>query len=369
MTLLQVEILVIAVLTAVACSLPGVFLVLRRMSLMSDAISHSILLGIVLAFFVVKDISSPLLVLAAAVTGVVTVALVELVARTRLVREDAAIGLVFPLFFSVGVILISRFATNVHLDTDAVLLGELAFAPFDRIVAAGYDLGPKSLWVMGGILVLNVIFVAVFYKELKVSIFDPQLAAASGFSPALLHYALMSLVSLTAVGAFDAVGAILVVALMIVPPATAYLVSDRLSLMLWSSVVVAVTSALVGYAVAHYLDASIAGAMATSAGAIFLVTFACAPKRGLLALARRRLRQRWEFAMTMLAIHLFNHEGLPEAASESAIDRIDRHLRWDPSFARDVVRRAERRGLVQTRERVLTLTDDGRRLARDAIVA
>src|SRR5688572_33445172 len=200
--------------TAAACALPGVFLVLRRMALMSDAISHAILLGIVLAFFVTENIASPLLVLAAAATGVLTVSLVEILNRTRLVKEDAAIGLVFPALFSLGVILISRYAGNVHLDVDAVLLGELAFAPFERVEAFGWDWGPKGLWVMGAILIANLVLVWLFFKELKLATFDPALAAALGLAPAAIHYGLMTSVSITAVGAFDAVGSILVVALM-----------------------------------------------------------------------------------------------------------------------------------------------------------
>ena len=143
------EIQWIAAVTAAACALPGVFLVLRRMALMSDAISHAILLGIVLAFFVTENIASPLLIVAAAATGVLTVSLVEALNRTGLVREDAAIGLVFPALFSIGVVLISRYAGNVHLDVDAVLLGELAFAPFNRFEWNGMDLGPRTLWMMG----------------------------------------------------------------------------------------------------------------------------------------------------------------------------------------------------------------------------
>ena len=133
----QIEILLIAAVVAASCALIGSFLVLRRMSLMSDAISHAILFGIVLVFFVVESTTSPLLILAATLTGLLTVALVEALTRTQLVKEDAAIGLVFPLLFSIGVILISRYAANVHLDVDAVLLGELAFAPFDRLIVAG----------------------------------------------------------------------------------------------------------------------------------------------------------------------------------------------------------------------------------------
>jgi manganese/zinc/iron transport system permease protein len=365
----QLEIQALAAVVAAACALPGVFLVLRRLALISDAISHAILLGIVVAFFAVEDLTSPLLIGGAALTGLLTVVLVELLERTRLVREDAAIGLVFPVLFSIGVILIARFADEVHLDVDAVLLGELAFAPFDRIVLGGWDLGPKGLWVMGGILALNVVLIALFYKELKLVSFDTGLAVALGFSPALVHYGLMSIVSVTAVGAFDAVGSILVVALMIAPPATAYLLTDRLGLMLFLSAATGVASAIAGYWVAHWLDASIAGSMAGAAGALFGVAWLFAPGRGLVALARRRRRQRWDFAQTMLAIHLLNHEGSPEAAEENRVEHLTEHLRWEPDFARRVVRGAERRGLVSPAAGRLALTERGRAAAREAVVS
>jgi manganese/zinc/iron transport system permease protein len=368
MTLPQIEIQLIAAIAAVACALPGVFLVLRRMALMSDAISHSILLGIVLAFFVVQDIASPLLIVAAAATGVLTVTLVELLNRMRLVREDAAIGLVFPALFSIGVILISRYASNVHIDTDAVLLGELAFAPFERFVVFGYDIGPRALYVLGGILLLNLTFIALFYKELKLATFDAGLTAALGFAPVLLHYGLMSLVSITAVGAFDAVGSILVIALMIAPAASAYLLTDRLAHMLALSALIGVVGAISGYWLASALNASIAGSMATMLGVLFGLVFLFAPQRGLLALALRRTRQRWEFAQTMLAIHLFTHEGAPEAAAESQVEHLNEHLRWEPAFASQVVRQAEQRGLVECIEQRLTLTERGREIAQQAIV-
>jgi manganese/zinc/iron transport system permease protein len=365
----QVEIQLIAGVVAVACALPGVFLVLRRMALMSDAISHAILLGIVLAFFVTRDISSPFLVIAATLTGVVTVSLVELLSRTRLVREDAAIGLVFPVLFSIGVILISRFAGNVHLDIDAVLLGELAFAPFTRFVVLGYDLGPRALYVMGGILLLNILFILLFYKELKLATFDTGLAAALGFSPGLIHYGLMTLVSVTAVGAFDAVGSILVVALMIAPPAAAYLLTERLPRMIGLSALIGIVSAIGGYWLARALDASIAGSMASMAGILFALAFLLAPERGLIAIARRRARQRWEFAQTMLAIHLFNHEGLPEAEEECRVEHMHEHMRWQPAFTAHVVRQAARRGIVLRQNGYLLLTEQGRELARQTIIS
>jgi manganese/zinc/iron transport system permease protein len=359
----QLEIQLIVALVAAACALPGVFLVLRRMALLSDAISHSVLLGIVLAFFLVEDLTSPLLIVGAALVGLATVWLVELVRRTGLVREDAAIGLVFPALFSVGVILVSRFADSVHLDTDAVLLGEVAFAPFDRLVVGGWDVGPQAAYVMGALLAVNALAIVLFYKELKLATFDPALAVALGFSPGLVHLGLMTLVSTTSVGAFNVVGAILVVALMIAPPATAYLLTDRLSTLLALSVAVAVAAALAGYWLAHLLDASIAGSIATMAGALFALAFLLAPQRGLVAAARRRARQRWEFPQAMLAIHLLNHQGRPEAAVENRVEHLDDHLRWEPEFAAAVVGRAEGRGLVVRSDGVLELTEHGRRLA------
>jgi manganese/zinc/iron transport system permease protein len=362
---IELEIQLVAVVVAMACSLAGVFLVLRRLALMSDAISHTVLLGIVLVFFITRDISSPLLVFGAALMGVATVGLVELLRRTRRVREDASIGLVFPALFSIAVILISRYAGDVHLDTDAVLLGEIAFAPFTRFEPFGVDLGPRTLWVMGGILVLNILFITMFYKELKLTTFDPGLAAALGFAPTLLQYSFMTLVSITAVGAFDAVGSILVVALMITPPATAYLLSHELRVVIVLSVLIAAASALAGFWTAWVMDASIAGCMATAAGLFFLLAFLLAPDRGVLAVARRKQRQRWEFARAMLAIHLLHHEGTAESAHESNEAHLGEHLRWDREFARRVVREAEELALIEREDDGhLLLTAQGRDVAQ-----
>lgn len=363
----SIEIQIIAVIVAIACALPGVFLVLRRMAMMSDAISHTVLLGIVLGFFALGTLESPLLILAAAAMGVITVSLVELLMRTRLVRQDAAIGLVFPALFSIAVILISRFARGVHLDVDAVLLGELTFAPFDRVDIGSVDL-PRAMVVMGIILVLNVVFISLFYKELKLTTFDAGLAAALGFSPALIHYGLMVVVSITAVGAFDAVGSILVVALMIAPPAAAYLLTDRLSRMLLYSAALGAAGAIGGYWLARSLDANIAGAIASVLGVEFLAVFLLAPERGLIVQAARRGRQRWEFAQTALAIHLLNHENTPEMASECRVDHLQYHLRWEPNFAGTVVEQAERGGLIQRSNGDLRLTSSGRERAKVALV-
>ncbi len=358
----------VAVVTAVAAALPGALLVLRRMAMVSDAISHAILPGIVLAFLVTGNLSSPFLVVAAAAAGLLTVVLIETVSRSGLVGEDAAIGLVFPALFSIGVILVARGAAGVHLDTDAVLLGELALAPFDQLVVGGRSLGPKALWTMGGILLLNLAAVTVAFKELKLSTLDPPLAALLGFSPALLHYGLMALVSVTAVGAFQAVGSILVVALMVAPPAAALLVTERFGSMLAASVGFAVSASLLGAAVAFAGDLSIAGAMATVAGIQFAIVFLLAPDRGILTQVRRRRLQRLEFAGRLLVVHLAHHEHGVEAVEENRLCTLYRHLQWSAPFTERVVRHAVARRLVRPSGELLELTDPGRALAQRLLV-
>lgn len=285
------EIQLIAVLVAVACALPGVFLVIRGMAMMADAITHTILLGIVVAFFITEDLNSPLLILGAAFVGILTVWLTELIHQTKLLDKDASIGIIFPLLFSIAIILITRYAGDVHLDTDSVLLGELAFAPFDRLILFGIDIGPQAMYSMSIILVILLLFIGFFYKELKLTSFDSLLAASLGFSPILLHYALMSLVSVTAVGAFEAVGSILVVAFMVGPPVSAYLLTNRLSYMLGISAALGAFNSLIGFQLSMYFDVSIAGMIAVTTGLTFAVIFVFSPKNGLINEMHRKKRQ------------------------------------------------------------------------------
>ena len=362
------EIQLICAVTAAACALVGVFLVLRRASLLSDAISHAVLPGIALAFFATGSLHSPLLLVAAAGAGLVTVFLIEALERTRLVKTDAAIGLVFPALFSIGVILIAREAGDVHLDADAVLLGDPAFAWIERVEIGGADLGPQALWTMGAVLVACAAFVALFYKELKLTTFDPALAAALGLAPTALHYGLMALVSTVAVGAFDVVGSVLVIALIVAPPAAAWLLTDRLDRMLGIAVGLGVASAVGGYWLARALDASIAGAMATVAGIVFALALALAPGRGLAAQALRRRRQRSQFAERMLLVHLLHHEHGPDADRECRVSHLQDHLRWEADRAALAVRTAERSGAVRRAGDRLALTEPGRDAARAAMV-
>lgn len=292
----DVVVLVTALLVVVPCALLGTFLVLRQTVMVGDAISHAALPGIVLAFFLTGSLGPLAAVAGAAVLGLVTVVLVDALARTGRVRGDAAIGIVFTGLFALGVLLIARYGGNVHLDLEHVLFGEIAFAPLTVLELGGVDLGPRAWWTTGVVAVVVVAAVALLYKELKVTTFDPALAAAVGLSPVVVHQVLMALVSVTVVGAFDAVGAILVVALLAGPPATAYLLTERLPVMLATALAVGAVAAGGGYALAVVTDLSIAGMIAAVCGALFVLALLLGPRHGLLATAvtarrRRRLLQ------------------------------------------------------------------------------
>lgn len=261
----------IAILISISCSLLGVFLVLKSMSMLTDTISHTVLLGIVLSFFVVHDLSSPFLIVGATLVGLFTVYLVELLKNTNLIKEDAAIAVVLSILFSIAVILISKYTANIHLDIDAVLLGELAFAPFYKIEIFGMNI-VKGILTSGIILILNIIFISTFFKELKISTFDKTLASVLGLFPTLVHYLLMTLVSVTAVVSFDAVGATLMISFMIGPAATAYLVAKNLKAMIFYSILVGCLSSIIGFYLARFLDVSISGSIAVVIGLIFFIT-------------------------------------------------------------------------------------------------
>ena len=359
----QIEIQLIASLVAIACAIPGTFLVLRKMAMISDAISHSILPGLVIGFFITQDLNSPLLILLAALTGIITVVLVERIQKTGLVKEDTAIGLVFPALFSIGVILIAKNANDIHLDVDAVLLGELAFAPFDRLIIAGADIGPKSLWVMGTILAITIGLLIAFFKELKISTFDAGLAASLGFSPALIHYGLMTMASITTVGAFDAVGAILVVALMIAPAASAYLLTTDLKKMLGLAIAFGVFSAISGYWLAHWLDASIAGSITTMLGILFLIIYLFAPNKGLIAVMYREKQQRTEVSLLTFLLHLKNHS----EERERHVNHLQEHINWQKVRAKTVLDLALKNNMIVINNKIVSLTQKGDEFTSKAI--
>jgi manganese/zinc/iron transport system permease protein len=357
-------ILLTGVLCASACALLGSFLILRRMAMMSDAISHAILPGLVFGYFVADGPNVITGAVGATGAALLTVLIVQVLERTKKLDISSSIGMAFAAMFAFGTILISRFFSNVHLDTDAILYGNIEFSSFDRFYLADRDLGPSSFWIMGALLLINLTFLLLFYKELKLTTFDPGLAAAIGFTPWIMHYALMTILSITAVGAFSAVGAILVVALIIVPAATAYLLTDRLPVMIVGSVAIGALSATFGYYCALWTDASVSGFIATWTGIFFALALLFSPTQGIVAQWVQRRRHKRRFAVDMLLVHLLHHSGKPEQQAESTLGHIGAALHWTPEQATRTIDRAKDRGFVEQRSGRLMLTSDGQSLAQ-----
>jgi manganese/zinc/iron transport system permease protein len=342
-----------------AAALIGPFLVLRRNSMLSDAISHSIVFGIVTVWLLTGFASGPVQIAGAALTGVLTVFLTEALARSGRVKDDAAIGLVFPALFSAGVLLLNLYARDVHIDAHAVLLGEIGFVWLNTLEVAGYHV-PQSLVWMGTMLAVNAGFVALFWKELKLATFDPVLAHAFGLRPRALFYGLLFLTSCTAVAAFDSVGAILFIAFVIVPPSTAYLLTDRLLTMVLLGVAMSAISSVAGYALAVLWDVSISGMMALMTGCFLAAAFLFGPRYGVIAGLRRRARQALENEARALVVHLMTHEKGAERHEENVAEALRTHLGWTRARSQAVLSRSLGLGLVLRDGNALSLTDLGR---------
>ncbi|MCQ4088550.1 metal ABC transporter permease [Saccharibacillus sp. JS10] len=281
-------IILTAILVASACSILGCFLILRRMALVGDAISHAVLPGIAIAFLMSGTRDSMWMLLGATAFGLLTVFLIQTL-QTSGLQSDASIGIVFTALFAVGVLIISLNAQHIDLDLDCVLFGEIAYVPWDTWTLGGNNMGPRAVWMLGITLAVILLLFGLFYKQFKICAFDPAMAVACGIPVLLFHYLLMGMVSMTAVSSFESVGAILVVGMLIIPAATAYLLTHRLGIMIGLSVAVGIVSAVVGYLISYALDASIAGCIVSVAGILFIFALVLAPKNGLIArLARRR---------------------------------------------------------------------------------
>lgn len=279
----------VVMITAVSCALLGAFLVLKNMAMVADALSHTVLLGIVLGYFIAGDLDSPILFVGAALFGVMTVYAIEYVVNKFAIQSDAATGLVFTLLFAIAIILISRYARNVHLDVDVVLSGEVVFATLNTMEIFGIQV-PIAFARMFAMLVINLAFVAVTYQQLKVSIFDPVYAKSIGVAVGLLNLVLMTLVSITTVVAFDTVGAILVISLMVAPALSAHLLSKRLSIMLLVALSYGAINSVIGYYVAIHFNVSISGTIAFVGFVTFLLTLLFAPN-GLIGKRFKRAKE------------------------------------------------------------------------------
>lgn len=329
-----------------AASLLGTFLVLRKSAMLTDAISHAALLGIVLGFLWVGDLHHPALTIGATLAGLVTVLGTRALEATGRVRTDAAIGLVFPLMFATAVVLAGRYAGDVHLDADAVLVGEIGFAWIDVVPFLGLEM-PAALRTMLVVLVLDAAVVTALWKELKAGAFDPGFAAAIGLAPGGVGTALLAATALTAVAAFDAVGSVLFVAFVVAPPAAGLLLAPRVGSVLAVGVATSVLAAVGGYGAAWAFDLAIAPAMALAAGAVAAVALVLGPRHGLVAGWARARARRLDLDARALLVHLAVHADAEGTARENTRRLVEEHLGWSRGKVARVVRHALDGGFVE----------------------
>jgi manganese/zinc/iron transport system permease protein len=360
-------IIAIASLVAASCALCGSFLVLRRMAMLGDAISHAVLPGIAIAFLFTNSLQSSGMLIGATVMGLVTAFLVQALARGGRVRNDAAIGVTFTTLFAIGVFIVARISLrdpSVDLDTDCVLYGNIDFAVFNTMKIGGFNV-PQAFAQMAGVFALCLLVITLFFKELKLASFDPEMATAAGINATLMHYLLMGLVSITTVGSFEPVGAILVVAMLAVPPATAYLLTDDLKKMLMLSVLIGILSAIGGFYIAQALDASTAGAMTVVAGALFAGAFFFSPSYGVFTRRVERMRLAHTVAREDALQALWR---VRERAGKS-LDALGLAAlsRMEIGVARRAFRDLQRSQLVTAQNGGFVLTDSGRRAAQELV--
>lgn len=260
--------------TAIVCLLPGVILVLRRQSMITDAIAHAVLPGIVIAAMITGSVDSPLLLVGATIAGVIVVAGAQWLRDTGLLAGDSAIGLVFPPLFAIGVILLTANFRSSHLSEQSVLVGDLNLAAFDRLIIGGYDLGPSYMWTLVAVGLTTGVILAILRRPLSAITFDPAFAKVTGVQVALINQVIMLLMSLTVVAAFHVAGSILVVALMIVPPATGLVLSRTVPGVIAVSVIVALVGSQLGFWLAFAINAPTSAMMPLVDGALFLIVFA-----------------------------------------------------------------------------------------------
>jgi manganese/zinc/iron transport system permease protein len=373
-TSLDTWIVITGVLSATACAVVGSFLVLRRMSMMGDAISHAVLPGLAVSFLLTGSRDSVTMFVGAAVVGVLTALFTESLHRIGRVEQGAAMGVVFTVLFALGLILIVRAADAVDLDPGCVLYGSIELVPLDTRIVLGLEV-PRAVLSLSIVLLIDLVFVVVFYKELKITAFDPALATTLGISARLMHYALMTLVAVTTVAAFESVGSILVIAMLIVPAAAARLLTDRLDVTLVLAIVLAAASAAIGHLGAitvpvwfGYPDTSTAGMMAVVVGLFLFVAVLAGPRYGLISSALRRYRLALRIAAEDVLGLLYRLEEAKLRIDAGAVRAVlDDLLEIGPLTRRAAFARLQREGKLIHRDERWLLTDAGRSDARQLV--
>lgn len=347
--------------TNVACALVGCFLVLRRLSMMGDAIAHAVLPGLVLAFLFSGSLGIIPLFIGAAAMGLATTFLTQMLHQHARVPGDASMGVVYTSLFALGVVLLKLNITGIHFDVACVYEGSLELVSFSEFIFGM----PRPLVTTLFVLLLNLAVVALLWKELKVSTFDAALSSTLGFSATGMHYLLMTLVALTTVASFEAVGSILVVAMLIVPAATAHLLCDRLGWMVALSALVGIAAAVLGFLLGRWLDTNYAGMMTVTAGGLYSLAVLFSPRYGLVSAVVRNVRLSTKVLRDDLLAMLYRIE---ELASEKPLSAAQaRSAVGGGVLAHWGLAGLIRQGRIARDKNVLQLTESGRKIARKLV--
>lgn len=371
---LDIWVAVLGSICAAACALPGTVLVLRRQSMMSDAISHTVLPGLAIAFIITLSRDPLPMFFGAAVVGLLTAFAVQWVQKLGRMDAGAAMGVVFTSLFAVGLLLLSNDTLqNVDLDPGCVLYGNIDTAAANIVLSD--TLLPREIWTNGGVLLLNTLLFVVFYKEFKLTAFDPALADSLGVSSRFMHYLLMAMTAVTTVVAFETVGSVIVIAMFIVPAAAAYLLTDRFGLMLVFAVVFAVACAALGTLAATavpawfgYRETVSAGAMATVAGLLFIAVWLTAPRHGLISKHLGRVALNLRILREDILGLLYRLEEMTDTAPDAPFAHTMRAvLSPSPIAARLALATLSRNRLIDRSGGAVRLTEPGRSRARKLV--
>ena len=386
---LNTAIAVTAALAAMSCALPGAWLVLRRQSMLGDALAHSALPGVVAAFIVAYAIQNSgwvgaerfnavlqiCIVIGAALAGLFTAWLTAAIQRLGKMDNGAALGVVFTWLFASVLVMVRMTADDVHLEPACALEGVLESSAGDTLESIPWL--PRSAVANGVVLIGNLLLTVLFFKELRIAAFDPALSTTLGIPASVVHYTLLAATAVAAATAFSTVGSILVIGLLVIPAATAQLLTHRLWKLIALSVGLSAVMAVVGHAVAWSIpepvfsrlgypqvrDMGTSGAIAVVGGLIFGLTVFVAPRTGVVTRVLDRVRVLTQITADDLLGNLYRREEALATATP-----------WTPVGASSIWQQwlagwwLKRRGLVMaTESKALSLTDRGRDAARSLV--
>lgn len=361
------EVLLLACLTSVACGVTGAIALLRKQALMGDALGHSLLAGIGAGFWIFGSSQSPWLFPCAVASGLLAVALVELVSQSVGGNQSTALGLVFPAFFSIGVVLISLAPKSSHIDLDRVLTGNLDLAPLVRLELAGMDMGPLAAWTLSGALVLSLAFLLLFRRQIVWQLFDPQGAQATGIMSLPLTWAWLVLSAITITLAFETMGTVMVVALLVAPGAGAWLLTRTFPAYIMTTAGLALLAGILGRSITMWADASTTATTASAAIMIFLTVFLLAPSEGLIARWRDSLSARRRLDRKLVLVHLWHHGLIGDEEIECKEPLMAQHLAIPPGRIRAALDALENKGMAKTDDGVWKTTHDGSAKAKSIV--